>query len=135
MQKLYVILDPNFGERLRLIDPNPIWIVMSPANEPVVRSIWTTNPEPDHTKGITGFTYNEKTSPEDSLLGELDTIDLHHGPYSADLPYTVLEVIGARLNDAIRNALSELGFVSFEEKEGGFTSSRSLDEARKLRER
>lgn len=134
MQKLYVILDSDFGERLRTTDFRPIWIVMSPTNKPVVRSIWTTNPESDHTKGITGFTYLENLTPEETFLTEMNTIDLHHGPYSADPPYTILEVIGAHLNGRIKSVLSELGFVNFEEKEEGFTASRSLDEARKLRE-
>jgi hypothetical protein len=134
VQKLYVILDPAFGERLRLINSEPVWIVKSPINEPIIRSIWAMHSEPDHTKGITGFNYNEKATPEDSFLAELDMIDLHHGPYSANPPYTVLEVIGACLNESIKSALSELDFASFEEKDRGFTASRSLTDARKLRE-
>lgn len=129
MAKLYAIFDLTFGERLRLIDSDPVWIVKGPVNEPIIRSIWATHPERD----LTGFTYNEKATPEDSFLAELDMIDLHHGPYSADPPYTVIEVIGARLNENSKSALSELGFESFEENDHGFTASRSLVEARKLR--
>ena len=33
-------------------------------------------------------------TPEDRFLAELGTIDLHHGPYSTNTPYTALTVIG-----------------------------------------
>jgi hypothetical protein len=44
------------------------------------------------------------------LLAELDTIDLHHGSYSADPPYTVLEVLGTPLTAKAKNELSAYGF-------------------------
>jgi hypothetical protein len=68
MDTLYVILDANFGERLRQIVPNPVWIVMSPINEPVVMSIWKTSPQPDHTIGVTGFSFRADVTPEQALL-------------------------------------------------------------------
>ena len=48
--------------------------------------------------------------PEEVLLGNLDTIDLHHGSYSADAPYTVLMVVGASLTERLKTALTDLGF-------------------------
>ena len=134
MQTLHVILDPNFGERLNEIKSEPVWIIMSPANEPVVRSRWTTNSEPDHLAGVTGFNWHEGRTAEDRFLEEMDTIDLHHGPYSTKLPYTILAVIGVQLTATIREVLMDNGgFSEFTEDPQGFTAKRSLAEAQQLR--
>jgi hypothetical protein len=134
MQTLHVILDPNFGERLRGIESEPVWIIMSPANDPVVRSRWAATPEPDHLAGVTGFKWQEGRTAEDRFLEEMDTIDLHHGPYSTKLPYTVLDVIGVQLNATIREVLMDNGgFSEFIENSQGFTAKRSIAEAQRLR--
>ena len=62
--------------------------------------------------GISGSASD--SSPEDSLINELDTIDLHHGTYSTDPSFTVLEVIGAVMSERIKNGLSEFGFHEFQ---------------------
>ena len=54
-----VVLDPNYGERLRQMWPGrPVWIAMSPINEPTVRSLWASHPDGDHLSGITGFRFD-----------------------------------------------------------------------------
>jgi hypothetical protein len=67
-------------------------------------------------------------------LNYLGTIDLHHGPCSTETPYTVIEVIGARLAIDVREALGELGFDEFVERADGFSARRSTEEAAKVRE-
>jgi hypothetical protein len=134
MQKVYIVVDPNFGERLREIKNAPVWITMSPINEPVIRSLWATNPQPDHLIGITGFSFEEGVEPENLFLNQIDMIDLHHGPYSSKAPYTILDVIGTRLTEVIRGALYDFGFTDFVENSEGFVARRTLDEAKKLRE-
>jgi hypothetical protein len=47
-------------------------------------------------------------SPEENLLGELATIDLHHSPY-----YSRLEVIGAPVSEKIKVAIAEYGSAEF----------------------
>jgi hypothetical protein len=50
--EVLVVLDPNFGERLRHASGRqPVWIVMSPANEPVIRSIWAATTSISHLTG------------------------------------------------------------------------------------
>jgi len=66
-------------------------------------------------------------------MAELTTIDLHHGPCSSTTPYTALAVIGARLTDPVRAALSELGFSIFLPRPDGFAATRSEEEARRIR--
>jgi hypothetical protein len=131
-----VIVDPAFGEKLRTVPAGqPVWITMSPANEPVIRSLWSTSQSPtNHLTGITGFHFVESDSAEDRLLGELDEIDLHHGPYSSPSPYTEVIVRGARLIPDVRASLEEYGFSDFTEAADGFTARRSLEEAARIRE-
>ena len=128
--RVLVILDPEYGERLQPAwEGQPIWVELSPINEPVVRELWRGVPAPNHLTGITGLTFDPSLSAEDRLLAKLYTIDLHHGPYSTTRPYTELEVIGCPLSDRIRTALSELGFTNFEEKNHGFLADRTPEEA------
>ena len=124
--KVIVIVDRNFGERLvGLQDGTPVWIVDTPINSPVAHRLWKERKQ-DHLTGITTFQADSSTSPEDILLGKLDTIDLHHGPSSADPPYTQLEVFGTHLSDEIRNELSRYGFNDFDLTLEGFRCSRSV---------
>jgi hypothetical protein len=133
-QGLLVILDPDYGDRLREVWPgSPVWITMSSVNEPVIRSLWATRSEPNHLTGITGMRFDGGITPEHRFLAELDTIDLHHGPYSTKSPYTVLEVIGAPLTNSIRAALSKIGFTDFTESQNGFIATRTAEEAMRLR--
>ena len=125
-----VILDPNYGERLRKVWPGrPVWIVMTSINEPTVRSLWASHPDDDHLSGITGFRFDVDATPQKSLLDNLTMIDLHHGLHSSRPPYTALEVSGARLTTEVREALSKLGFKKYLENADGFIAPRSTEEA------
>jgi hypothetical protein len=124
--RLLVVVDPQYGHRLLEMEPRrPVWITMSPANKPAVYSLWQTCPEPDHLTGITGFQFDPDIGPAERFLAQLRTIDVHHGAYSSSNPYTELEVIGAPLTVAIREALSQLGFSKFIEGQDCFVASRS----------
>ena len=125
VQEVLVVLDPNFGDRLRdAWRGQPVWITMSPANAPEVQALWANTPSPNHLTGITGFAHEEGVAAEDRLLAELSTIDIHHGPYSTNTPYSVLTVIGAQLTEPVRAALSELGFSTFQQRPDGFAAAR-----------
>ncbi|MTK63019.1 MAG: hypothetical protein F8N15_00350 [Methanobacterium sp.] len=133
-RRVLIVLDPNFGERLKEIwRDQPVWIVMSSVNDPVIQSIWADSPGQSHLTGVTGMPCYESRGAEGCFLAYLDDIDLHHGPYSTKTPYTALKVIGAPLTSAIRCALSELGFVTFSEDTEGFDATRSAAEAKRIR--
>jgi hypothetical protein len=131
-----VVMDPNYGERLRQMwqPGRPAWVAMTPINEPTVRSFWTSYPDTDYLTGITAFDFDPDALPENSFLDYLGTIDLHHGPSSSETPYTAIEVIGVRLAIDVREALSELGFDEFVEHPSGFIARRSTEEAAKVRD-
>jgi len=102
----------------------PVWIVDTPSNKPVAQHLWKERPNESHLTGITTFDDMESSSPEELLIAELDVIDLHHGPYSADPPYSVLEVLGTQLTDSVEHALAAYGFDQFRENPSGFTAIR-----------
>jgi len=127
-----VVLDRAFGSRLPdLLALGPVWIVDSPVNHAIAENLWAQFPTRSHLEGVTTFNAAETDSPEETLLEYLGTIDLHHGSDSADPPYTVLEVIGARLTAKIEAVLSDLGFDSFPVTVDGFRAVRPLAAANK----
>jgi len=123
--KVCVVVDRSFGERLAELPRGvPVWIVDTPSNKAVAQRLWKERPNESHLTGITTFNDMESSSPEELLIAELDSIDLHHGAYSADPPYALLEVIGTRLTDGAKHALAAYGFNEFQEDPSGFTAIR-----------
>jgi len=123
--KVYVVVDRAFGERLANLGPGvPVWIVNTPPNKKVACRLWEERPWDGHLTGITTFRDMDFSSPEELLLQELDAIELHHGSYSANPPYTVLEVLGAVLSPRIESELSSYGFSEFQPSPAGFRAMR-----------
>ncbi|HKT24310.1 MAG TPA: hypothetical protein VJR04_06885 [Terriglobales bacterium] len=122
-----VVLDRSYGDRLsELPSGQPVWIVDSNENSAEAKRIWAERPDESHLTGITTFKSDEHRSAEEVLIGLLDTIDLHHGSYSADPPYTVINVIGTQVTDKIKAGLGEYGFNQFHATEAGFRAVRPL---------
>jgi len=125
--RVFVVLDRDYGERLlELPRSGPVWIVDTPQNRAAAQNLWAVNPNRNHLEGVTTFKAGQDCSNEETLINELDTIDLHHGSYSADPPYTVLEVIGVRLSDKLENELSRFGFNQFRATTEGFGAVRPV---------
>jgi hypothetical protein len=104
------VLDREYGERLsELARTGPVWIVDAPAKRNVAQQIFAAKPNRSHLDGVTTFKFEEAKSSEDILIGELNTIDLHHGTYSANPPYTVLELIGTGITSRLK-AEKTIGF-------------------------
>jgi hypothetical protein len=123
--KVFVVVDRKFGEQVSKLDQSaPIWIVESPDNKPVVQRLWHERPSGSHLDGITIFAASADLSAEETLLGELGTIDLHHGIHSANPPHTVLEIFGAPLTARIKNELEPHGFDKFQDTSAGFIAKR-----------
>jgi hypothetical protein len=123
--KVYVIVDRDCGEKLTRLDQDaPVWIVDTVTNKPVVQRFWNKHPDKGHLTGITIFDDVRTSSPEDMLLSHLDTIELHHGSYSADPAFTMIEVFGAELTDKAKSQLSEYGLNEFRVIPSGFTAIR-----------
>jgi hypothetical protein len=125
--KVRVVVDRDFGERLAELESGvPVWIVGTQINARVAQRLWKERNRETHLTGITTFTDSVSSSPEDLLISELGTIDLHHGSYSSDPPYTILEVLGVPLSERIKVELSDFGFNEFHATAGGFSAVRPL---------
>lgn len=124
--RVFVVLDRVYGKRLsELARIGPVWIVDTTLNRAAAEGVWAVHPKGSHLDGVTTFKAGEY-SPEDALINELNTIELHHSSYSADPPYTVLEVIGAVVSERIKAELSLFGFVEFQPTAEGFRAVRPL---------
>jgi hypothetical protein len=125
-----VVLDREFGERIyELMKMGPVWAVDSIANRETAQKIWNESPSRDHLNGVTVFDAPTDHAPEQLLIGEMDTIDLHHGVYSADPAYSVLHVAGCGLSPSVQEKLSEFGFDSFIQTPLGFEATRPVPSA------
>lgn len=125
--RVFVVLDRNYGERVSdLTQAGPVWIVDTPLNRAAAQRFWADNPNSFDLDGVTTFKFGEDSSPEDVLIDEVDTIDLHHGVHSANPPYTVIEAIGASISEKLKSKLSQFGFNQFEITSQGFRAVRPM---------
>ena len=119
-----VVLDRTFGRRLEHLPAGePVWVIESADNTAAARRLWAQRPGVNHLQGITTF-HDCGGSPEEELMEVIDTIDLHHGVYSANPPFSEVEVIGAGLSPAVEQAFRRLGLSHFRPTPDGFLSSR-----------
>jgi hypothetical protein len=123
---VHVILDQGFGERLENLPVHEaVWIVRSPANSRAAERLRVKRPGESHLNGITTFAAKPDTTPEGTLIGNLEVIDLHHGEYSSKPPYSAICVHGASLTETVKRALSEFGFDQFQLTPDGFLAEKS----------
>lgn len=125
--KVIVVVDPEYGERLLALPAGvPVWIVDTPANRAAAHQRWRDDPQPSHLSGVTTFDPTADDNAEEALLNEIDVIDEHHGWYSSSNSYTILEVIGARLTQRVKDELSRYQFDRFTETDTGFLAARRV---------
>ena len=128
LNKVTLVLDPNFGQRLELLAiHSQVWTIDTPANRIIAEKYWQDNPEHTLEMGITTFQVNDNETMEEACLRILDAIDLHHGEYSSNPPYSDLEVIGLPISEQIKCALEGIGFEAIEHTAEGFRATRRED--------
>jgi hypothetical protein len=122
-----IVVDRDYGQRLHvLVQSGPVWIVESPTNREASQQVWNSSPSRTHLDGVTLFKTTETSSPEEMLIGSMAAIELHHGVYSADPPYTAICVIGTMVTPQLRHMLGTFGFDSFLPTDDGFRAVRPL---------
>jgi hypothetical protein len=117
-----VVVDKNFGERLlELSSRLPVWICSSTQNLKYVKEIWSKTKEENLKRVVTSFNFKENDSLEDIFLGILDNVDLHHGEFSHNPAWNVLEVYGLeKVSNKILNGLKKYGEGIIKETTDGF---------------
>ena len=125
INKVALVLDPNYGDKLTsLAGRSHVWVIDTPVNRAAASEYWAQNPTDEPEWGITTFNFSANESRFESCLNILETVDLHHGPYSCDPPYSVLDVIGVPFTDEAKAAIEDLGFETFETTVEGFRATR-----------
>lgn len=120
-----LVVDRNYsGELTSLATDSHVWLIESPLNHDAAASYWKLHPASDVETGLTTFTAADDDTASEACLKILGTLDLHHGEYSGDPPYSVLEIVGARLSRSVKAAIEELGFSRFETTANGFRALR-----------
>jgi hypothetical protein len=119
--KVYLIVAPDYGERLTGLPPGErAWVADTPANKAVIQRMWSQKRE-----GITSFQIAPAATPEEWLISVLDEVELHHGEYSQSPPYSALQVAGTRLSLRLRAELESYGFKQFEDAPDGFLAHKT----------
>jgi len=132
-----VVVDRNFGDRLLpIVRRLHVWVCDTPANREAAERAWASIPTGAvwNEAGATTFKVSENDSPVDMVLDRLTDIDLHHGEYSHDPAWSVVEVYGSKPIAALQQALQEFGVDTFRETPGGFVCSRPLNSAHQAKE-
>ena len=121
-----IVVDPVFGERLfRIAARMPVWIADTPKNRSAVDQHRARHPGQSGTEGVTTFKVDPDANSEDWCAQVLSMVELHHGRFSHNPSYSVLEVFGATLTPTLRAALGDVGFRSFTERRDGFRATSS----------
>ena len=122
-----IVLDREFGARIsELLESGPVWVVDSPINRDSAQKLWAEFPSRNHLDGASIFKAALDASPAQTLFNNMETINLHHGVYSANPAYTAVNVIGCNLTSEIQEFLAAFGFNSFKRTNHGFQATRSL---------
>lgn len=74
--RVHVVVDPSYAERIRALPiDEPVWIVDSVGNHPVIRSLWQEHEGLESVGGITSFAFDPAAGPEDWLIAELAVVN------------------------------------------------------------
>ena len=110
--RVAIVVDREFGSQLaEFAQRLHVWICDSPTNRPAVEAVWRSRGDRtyDIESGASIFNCASETPLEDALINILGTVDEHHGEYSHDPPWSVIEVIGCGATARVRKAFADLG--------------------------
>jgi hypothetical protein len=122
---VHVIVDPSFGDRLRDMPiGEPVWIAATEINVLAYNATGKERQPKSYLEGLSSFRVDKDGSPEDWLISEIQTIDLHHGEMSHDPPWSMINVIGVKWSLRIQEELERFGFNRHKDTTEGFTAWR-----------
>lgn len=117
-RRVSIVVDPGYGERLaRLAMTSPVWIVESEANRRAAEDAWLKAQEWPHID-VTVFRANVPLNSAEEWRHVLDQVTLH----APSMPENI-DVIGAELTDAARDAFKSLDYGLFALTKAGFRAT------------
>ncbi|MBN9682351.1 MULTISPECIES: hypothetical protein [unclassified Corallococcus] len=129
--KVGIVVDPGFGDRVaELARVFHVWVVESRENTPVIQGIWKSGlveaAADPLAVGVTSFATFEGESLEEMCARIADDVNVHHGEFAHDPPWSEIEVFGGKLTSILRHVFEELGATAFTPTQEGFVCRRSL---------
>ena len=125
--EIAVVVEPCFGARLPdLAKQVHVWICASDENSEAVRSYWDSETKDANSfeSGATEYQIDTSGTPEDWCCNIVPTVDLHHGEFSNDPPWSSIRVYGTALTDRVRSVLVSFGASHFKVSPDGFIATR-----------
>ena len=123
-ETITVVLDPECGDNIfKFAERGPVWVTHSVANRAAVEEYWKT--KSDDANAVTIWSTPVGGGSEESWLGILDDLELHHGEAWAGPGIAVVEVVGAELTAEALAALREFDYESPEILPNGFRAVRT----------
>jgi hypothetical protein len=108
--KVAIVVDPDFGDRLfALAGRMHVWVCDTPGNRAAAALIWGDDPNYDLESGVTTFKFAPNASRPEVAAAVLGDVDLHHGEFSHDPPWSVIEVIGCSPTESLVAAFAAFG--------------------------
>jgi hypothetical protein len=101
-----------------------VWAPENAANKIIAETTKAQPPQRWNDCGVTLYYDDGSETAEEKLLSLLETIDLHHGEYRHDPPWTALRIYGLDATSTVREALAQFGVDTFTEFDGGFCARR-----------
>lgn len=129
--KVGLVVDPGFGDRVaELARTFHVWVVESRENTPAIQRVWKSGlveaAADPLAVGVTSFVALEGESPEAMCARIAGDVDVHHGEFSHDPPWTEIEVFGVKLTATLRHVFDELEATACTPTQKGFVCRRSL---------
>jgi hypothetical protein len=118
-----IVVDPAFEHLFEVADTMAVWVANTPFNRSLADHQRRERPHRTPADGVTVFNVVLAHSPEDWCAHVLPKVELHHGCYSHNPPYSVVEVFGVPLTERLRAAFAEFEFTHFQEQTDGFTAT------------
>ena len=108
--RVAIVVDADFGDRLVALSRRlHVWVCDTPVNRDAANSIWGDDPNYDLDSGVTTFKFAPDASRAEVVEAVLIDVDLHHGEFSHDRPWSVIEVIGCLPTDSLAAAFAVFG--------------------------
>ena len=126
--RITVVVNREFGDNLTKIAKHVhVWLCNTPMNLQAAHSV------NEHLKqegkwneqGITTFRISSSETPEEMIISQMATIDLHYNEYSHYPAWSEIEIYGVSPTPRLREELQGYGVTEFRKTPEGFVCSRA----------
>lgn len=119
-----VVFHSDYSSQLReLAFRTPVWVIETAQNRAAAEAVWMEAQQWPHLS-VTVFRAFTPADRKDEWRRLLEQIELHHGPKAQRYPYDTVQVLGAEISPAAREAFEAEDFGPVEVIEGGFRATK-----------